>query len=678
MKRKWSSLDYTYIIWCLVLLGFLIIMAERYCRMVYGIGIFHVLAGQNELTAEEKEYLDEWDEVVYGESLDSFPNMNYDSRNQEGGFAIDMMNQISLEIEKQISFQPILWPDIFQSLEDGTVDMIQITYSREREDEYYLTDPLYRNRGVVLMKNEAGEVDTLEQLQGKTIAGIKEDYALEILREKVPDLHILECDSITECARALQRQDLDGIVADEQNIMYYVQAQGLMQDYYVVDEEVYYEGVVFAVRKSDRMLGEILNKAVHKLRQQDTLDKLQQKWFLSSILDDAVSERELSLWRIEMISGIALCFVYLFFHIHHGTRKMVAERTRELRQERKRLETVIDSIPQVLLEVTRDGKVVRVNQEGRQKQGLADYSREQVQDERLLSLLEKAKENHWAEQEISEGNRWYRVTCSSVPRESEEETLILLIEDITLRRLQERQEMQNYKMAAIGQLASGISHELKNPLEIICNYCYALKKGILHTREDILHTVDVIEEEASDANKIVESLLSFARETPREVSETELKSCLQSILELQMPLIRRRKIEVELLCEDNIVVRCNPEGMKRIIVNLLTNAEDAIGTDGGKIQITVTQQEQQVQIDFRDNGKGMSQETQEQIFNPFYTTKSKGTGLGLYLVYELVEDCEGTIEVHSTQGEGTLFTICLPGGRAGKLSGEETDRDSKR
>ena len=95
----------------------------------------------------------------------------------------------------------------------------------------------------------------------------------------------------------------------------------------------------------------------------------------------------------------------------------------------------------------------------------------------LLTILSSV-----AQQEVEINQKIYRITCSDIGGLSENENVILLAEDVTLRRIQEKQNIQNNKMMAIGELASGISHELKNPLEIICNYCYALKKGILHKK----------------------------------------------------------------------------------------------------------------------------------------------------------------------------------------------------
>lgn len=612
--------------------------------------------------------------LVYGETLDSFPAQIYNEELPEGeGFATDLMNQLALEMETAIDFLPLDWPDVFETLESGKTDMIQISYSEERAEKYYLTEPLYESKGVVFVREDGEVIRELKDLEGKRVAGIKEDYALSVLKEKIPDLKIQEYNNIDECARALKKGTVDGIVADEQNIMYYAQKWNMFQNYYVVEEAVYNSGVVFAVRKEDEKLGKIINKAVCKMRISGILDKLQQKWFLKSILRPVISDKEMDSWIIQGIVGTLILISILFWNIQTGTRAIVVEKTKELVRERGRLEMILQSIPQYLLEVNTDGELFYVSQ----KQKIKFKSEEEWDfvnlEKELLKRYDKKKITEvfeggtYQQEEVQINDKWYRITIGGIEEKRKdkrkdspkENKVLMVIEDITLYRLQEKQSIQNSKMAAIGQLASGISHELKNPLEIICNYCYAIKKGILHTEEQIKKTIEVIDDKAKSANKIVNNLLAFARITPEKIELTEMKPFVQMILELQRNFMKKRNIKTEFICEEKIFIRCNPEVLKRIFINLIRNAQDAIG-ENGIIKIMIKQEKEHVQIVIQDNGCGMDERDQEQIFNPFYTTKSTGTGLGLYLVYHQVQESGGTIHVSSSKGEGTTFRLIFP------------------
>lgn len=562
MKSKIREIDVKLILWLLAMALFILFMADRYCRMYYGGSLAYVLLGRNEISDEERKPLLGREPLIYGETLDSFPAQLSDpSMQEQNGFAIDLIEQLEWELGVDMAFEPVLWPEVFQKLEDGEVDVIQVSYSDERAKQYYLTAPIYRNRGVAFLKNEGRELTAVSELEGRKLAGIREDYALLVLKEKCPRVSIVECDEIEACAQLLREGKVDGIVADEQNLMYYMQGEKLFQGYYMLDENVYEADVVFAVRKSEEELGEILDKAIYQIRNKDVLEKIQKKWFLTSVLYDPLPKEQAYFWRASLGAGLAAFYLYLFWYIHIRTRTLVKLRTRELEQERKRVQAILDSIPQYVLEITQEGEVHMSNR---------------PVEESLLGMLGDISREERAWQEMEVEGRWYRISCSRIKGGALDESLIVVAEDITLSRLQEEKNNQNEKMIAIGQLASGVSHELKNPLEIICNYCYALKNGILHTKEDIADTVEVIEEEARSANEIVESLLSFARVAPQKASRTELKPMLENILRLQETILGKKRIGLCFSCEDGLYIHCNPEGMKKILINLLTNAVEAM------------------------------------------------------------------------------------------------------
>lgn len=648
MKSKIREIDVKLILWLLAMALFILFMADRYCRMYYGGSLAYVLLGRNEISNEERQSLLGREPLIYGETLDSFPAQLSDpSMQEQNGFAIDLIEQLEWELGVDMAFEPVLWPEVFQKLEDGEVDVIQVSYSDERAKQYYLTAPIYRNRGVAFLKNEGRELTAVSELEGRKLAGIREDYALLVLKEKCPRVSIVECDEIEACAQLLREGKVDGIVADEQNLMYYMQGEKLFQGYYMLDENVYEADVVFAVRKSEEELGEILDKAIYQIRNKDVLEKIQKKWFLTSVLYDPLPKEQAYFWRASLGAGLAAFYLYLFWYIHIRTRTLVKLRTRELEQERKRVQAILDSIPQYVLEITQEGEVHMSNR---------------PVEESLLGMLGDISREERAWQEMEVEGRWYRISCSRIKGGALDESLIVVAEDITLSRLQEEKNNQNEKMIAIGQLASGVSHELKNPLEIICNYCYALKNGILHTKEDIADTVEVIEEEARSANEIVESLLSFARVAPQEASRTELKPMLENILRLQETILGKKRIGLCFSCEDGLYIHCNPEGMKKILINLLTNAVEAMEEEreGNQVSVLAVREDGYARVEVRDTGKGMSQQETAKIFNPFYTTKALGTGLGLYLVYQQMQEIGGEIQAFSKEGEGTMFRMRFP------------------
>ena len=137
---------------------------------------------------------------------------------------------------------------------------------------------------------------------------------------------------------------------------------------------------------------------------------------------------------------------------------------------------------------------------------------------------------------------------------------------------------------------------------------------------------------------------------------------LENILRLQETILGKKRIGLCFSCEDGLYIHCNPEGMKKILINLLTNAVEAMEEEreGNQVSVLAVREDGYARVEVRDTGKGMSQQETAKIFNPFYTTKALGTGLGLYLVYQQMQEIGGEIQAFSKEGEGTMFRMRFP------------------
>jgi signal transduction histidine kinase len=214
------------------------------------------------------------------------------------------------------------------------------------------------------------------------------------------------------------------------------------------------------------------------------------------------------------------------------------------------------------------------------------------------------------------------------------------------------------RLAAIGQVAAAVGHELRNPLGVLTNSLYLLRTAVPGgDREKIERHLATAEREIGAAVVIVEGLLDFARQSEPEPEAFDLEALVDESLEVAAP---PPGIEVGRRGLDEIGVRADRQQLRQVLLNLLTNAYAAMdGTgvltieaaaDGGGVEIRVT-----------DSGSGMEEETVNHIFDPFYTRKAKGIGLGLAVTRRIVEAHGGTIAARSAPGEGTTFVIGLPG-----------------
>ncbi len=285
------------------------------------------------------------------------------------------------------------------------------------------------------------------------------------------------------------------------------------------------------------------------------------------------------------------------------------------------------------------------------------FSRDQVQ---LLELfagqaaiaIENAKLYEQAQQEIS------------VRKQAEEriQSYSERLEEMVYARVKELEETQEKlarqeKLAILGQLAGGVGHELRNPLGVISNAVYLLQATSSEADETTKECLDIIAGRVTEAEKIVSDLLDFSRIRPADIEEIAVSALVAEVLERHPP---PEGVEVTLDLGANLPhVTVDVQQMRQVLGNLITNACQAM-SDQGKLTIRAQVEQDQICLSIIDTGHGISPETMEKIFEPLFTTKTKGIGLGLVVTKHLVEVNGGRMEVESTQGNGSTFTVILP------------------
>jgi PAS domain S-box-containing protein len=232
-----------------------------------------------------------------------------------------------------------------------------------------------------------------------------------------------------------------------------------------------------------------------------------------------------------------------------------------------------------------------------------------------------------------------------------------------IRKLQES-VLQTEKMGAVGQLAAGVAHEINNPLGIILGFAQSLVKR-LKEDDPLALPLKSIEREALRCKSLVQDLLVFSRSSKIESEHLDLNEALVGALSLIFARARTQGVEiVQQLSPELPRILANRNKLQQVLINLANNAIDAM-PKGGTLTIATAlggDRPGHVEIGVSDTGHGIPGEIRARIMEPFFTTKEagKGTGLGLSLVYEIVKNHRGTVEVESEEGKGSKFTIRLP------------------
>lgn len=355
-------------------------------------------------------------------------------------------------------------------------------------------------------------------------------------------------------------------------------------------------------------------------------------------------------------------------------------------EHRKFTEAVLDTLPVSLYVIDRDFNIVMWNRH--REIGIQGMPRDSVIGRNVFEVLSKyprgklnsefsrafetGKIERIEQQTTDDDGSTKHWLVSKVPMRDESgevNHVITVGEDVTMRVEAIHAVARAEKLSAVGRLASGVVHEINNPLATISACAEALEsrveEGVFGEStevDDLAEYLGLIRSEAFRCKSITTGLLDFSRIRTGNRHEVEVGEILESSARLLSHQNRGENIEIELAVEKDIPLVTADEGqLQQAIIALATNAIDAM-PEGGVLTLRAKKQRRKVVVEVSDTGSGIKQENISKIFEPFFTTKEvgKGTGLGLAVCYGIITDHEGRLSVRSSVGVGTTFTISLP------------------
>ena len=364
----------------------------------------------------------------------------------------------------------------------------------------------------------------------------------------------------------------------------------------------------------------------------------------------------------------------------------VDRRTAEAEQQQRFTEAIIDSLPLSLYAIDREYRIVAWNRN--RELGELGLPRGLVLNRNIFEVLTKQNREklerefsqvfmtggiHRIEQEAvssdGETNNWLISKIPMRAGEDGEVTHVITVgENITARVKADRAVARAEKLAAVGRLAAGVVHEINNPLATIAACAESLEKRIVEgafacsqDADDLREYLGLIREEAFRCKTITNGLLDFSRLRAGQRAPVDMNQLIKATARLVTHQQRGEHIQIEIEAEELPMVSGDMSQLQQAVVALATNAIDAM-PDGGTLTLRGVHSGSRVLVQVKDTGAGIAPENMTKIFDPFFTTKDvgKGTGLGLAVCYGILSDHGGRLDVRSSVGAGTTFTITLP------------------
>jgi PAS domain S-box-containing protein len=356
-------------------------------------------------------------------------------------------------------------------------------------------------------------------------------------------------------------------------------------------------------------------------------------------------------------------------------RNELENRLREITSLKAYNDNILSSMTNGLITIDLERRIVTLNEmaEGileKRKENLAGLSLEEALGEKhplsqiLVQTLTHEEGIFHSEVELRrDGESLWLIASTSMLTDGDGKKIgaLMVFQDITEIKALEEKLRHADRLAALGTLSAGLAHEIKNPLSAIKTFVQLLPQRF--ENPSFMDKFNItVPREIDRINQLVEDLLELTRKRIRPLVNLDVNNLILHAIDLHGEEMTKRKIAFEDKLDKTIPqIQGDPEKLYRAFSNIMINSIQAM-PNGGKLFISSGQDQfsSKVKVIFRDTGVGMDEETLKNLFNPFFTTKEKGAGLGMALTHKIIEDHRGTIEVKSEKGKGSTFLLFLP------------------
>ena len=586
------------------------------------------------------------------------------------GFNIDLIRAVFAKTDLELQFLPLPWEEALRALQEGRVDAVGgMKYDAERAHYFDFSEEYLISSLAIFVARENSIIVELSDLENRRIAVQKDDIAYQKLKNRV--LELTATVTQEEAIKLLLAGKVDAVVGNRMAGQYIVQRLGAMERVKSVGGFINPERYGFAVRRGNEELLAKFNEGLRKVKTDGTFDQIYFKWFGEPVDYPAYYYKKyLSYLGLGLLAALLLSLV--FWRINVVLKREVAHRTQELKQaneELVRMNRYIQDVNRYQSSVLNSGYGGILTSDAAGVIRFANryaYERLAITGEANGKNLRDIDGCRWiaeilqtgdATGEVQIGPDWIEYAVLRLAAENQQEEIIVHFRDISEEKKLREDVGKRHKMEALGQLVASIAHEIRTPLTSIKTFTEMLpnKYDNADFREKISRFVP---QEIERLNRVVNDLLSYANPPAVQRERLPLKSLVDGVLVYFADAISRQGIRLSIDFDDRLPVWVDRHQMKQVLINVLLNAVQALeGQAAPALRLSAELRDTELHLLVTDNGPGISPEVLHKAFEPFYTTKTGGTGLGLFVSYQLARRNDVEIRLESPPTGGATVRL---------------------
>ncbi|MCT4585337.1 MAG: transporter substrate-binding domain-containing protein [Peptostreptococcaceae bacterium] len=610
--------------------------------------------------------------IVAGD--ENYPPFEYiDYKGNFKGFNVDISKELFKLIDYDMDLKPMVWKEAMQALTKGEIDGIQgMKVVESRKNELIFTDPyIIISDGIFVPMNNQDIVE-LQDFRNKKVAVQKNDNVVKNFLD-VPNVNIIYTKDQEEAVKLLHNGQVDACVVNKLTGFYIIQKNDYKKTIKHIGNDINPIEYGLAFKKDKKELVKELNAALKKIKNNGTYNKIYGKWF--GEISVPIYERYAKyIYSVFIMLLSAVLVIIVFYNWNSTLKKEVKKRTMKLEEESIFKEQILNSMFDAIFNVDRNGYIIWTNEnankliEKKSKLNL-DLKKHHYENTILGDIVTTGEFKKVANEKegiyyleksikIDGVEHIYQYNITPLRFKDKDINIITIaIRDITNRRKMMEKLTFKDKLESLGRLVAGIGHEIKNPLMIINSYIKLLEHN--YNDEKFKDSFfEIIPSEVETLNKLLLDILEFSKPTKTIKEEVNLKDFILDMYIFFKSQFKTKNIEFDMELEEGLYWKASRQQLKQAFMNFIFNSIDSMeDSSQKKLTIKLCKKLDNIIIKIIDTGCGIDEKDLSKVIEPFYSTKEKGTGLGMSISYSMIKENSGILSIESKKGEGTTLTV---------------------